>query len=146
MKKFEFKLEKILKYRIQISKEKKAEVIAANRVVFEKEEILNEILNEKNKLFQRRNEAAQLYLNITILQNFADYFKVLDRKIGYYKRELQIAEEDCEKKKLEYIRATQDQKALEKLKEKYKIAYNYELSKEEENMIDSIVSFSNKPE
>lgn len=144
MKKFVFKLEKILNYRRQIVKEKKMAVLEANRVVREKEELLERARNEKLELLKMRNEEARAKLNVRLLQNFSSFFSVLDRKIDYYKSEIDRANEELEKCKIEYIKAVQEERVLEKIKEKDKLNYDYELKKEEEKLIDSIVSFSNK--
>lgn len=144
MKKFVFKLEKILNYRRQIVKEKKMAVLEANRVVREKEELLERARHEKLELLKKRNEEARAKLNVRLLQNFSSFFSVLDRKIDYYKSEIDRANEELEKCKLEYIKAVQEERVLEKIKEKDKLNYDYELKKEEEKLIDSIVSFSNK--
>ncbi|MCT4662512.1 MAG: flagellar export protein FliJ [Tissierellales bacterium] len=144
MKKFVFKLEKILNYRRQIVKEKKMAVLEANRVVREKEELLESARNEKLELLKKRNEEARAKLNVRLLQNFSSFFSVLDRKIDYYKKEIDRANEELEKCKIEYIKAVQEERVLEKIKEKDKLNYDYELKKEEEKLIDSIVSFSNK--
>jgi flagellar FliJ protein len=144
MKKFVFKLEKTLNYRRQIVKEKKMAVLEANRVVREKEELLESARNEKLELLKKRNEEARAKLNVRLLQNFSSFFSVLDRKIDYYKKEIDRANEELEKCKIEYIKAVQEERVLEKIKEKDKLNYDYELKKEEEKLIDSIVSFSNK--
>jgi len=144
MKKFKFKLEKILKYRMQIAKEFKMQVVEANRLVRIKEKDFEEAVLEKKTLLEQRNLYASQNLNIKMLKNYAGYFKVMDRRIEYYKRELKNAEENLENKKQLYIKAIQDQRALERLKEKAKLEYDYELMKDEEKIVDSIVSFSNK--
>jgi flagellar FliJ protein len=144
MKKFVFKLEKTLNYRRQIVKEKKMAVLEANRVVREKEELLESARNEKLELLKKRNEEARAKLNVRLLQNFSSFFSVLDRKIDYCKKEIDRANEELEKCKIEYIKAVQEERVLEKIKEKDKLNYDYELKKEEEKLIDSIVSFSNK--
>lgn len=144
MKKFKFKLEKILKYRMQIAKEFKMQVVEAHRLVRIKEKDFEEAVLEKKTLLEKRNLYASQNLNIKMLKNYAGYFKVMDRRIEYYKRELENAEENLENKKQLYIKAIQDQRALERLKEKAKLEYDYELMKDEEKIVDSIVSFSNK--
>lgn len=144
MKKFVFKLEKILKYRAQVVKEKKMAILEANRVLKEKEELLQKAENEKKELFRKRNDEAKAKVNVRLLQNFSSFFSVINRRIDYHRKEVKIAKEEVEKCKIEYIKAVQEERVLEKIKEKDKLNYEYELRKEEEKLIDTIVSFSNK--
>lgn len=139
MKKYVFKLEKILSVKNSMVEQKKIEVMNANHVVKEKESILEITKQEKEILIEERNSLHSFKIND--IKRYNDYFKIIDRKIKYYENELIKAKKFLELKKDEYVEALREKRIIEKLKQKDQIKYDYEVKKEEEKIIDGLVSY-----
>lgn len=139
MKKYAFKLEKVLKYRDSLVEQKKIEVTKANQVVKEKETLLQEAKEERKRVVEERNQLRHFKIND--IKKYTEYFKIMDRRIKYYEYDLIKAQKFLEGKKQEYVESLREKKVLVKLKEKDQLKYDYEMRKEEEKLIDGLVSY-----
>lgn len=134
MKKFVFKLERILKYRQLIKDEKKKELILKNQILKKEEDRLNTLsrLMEENKI-------GEGYININFLLLSGQYSVYLAEEIKNQKEVIKKSINDVEVAKNEYLLASKDSRALELLREKQETEYEKNLLKEEEKESDDMV-------
>ena len=138
MKKFVFKLQKVLDYRFEIEEKKKDEFAKAQK----------KLLSEKNKLeslIERKKSAVEdksnykSKLDYQLLLNYIDF---MDDKIENQMAEIKKAEDEFAIKKDELIKSTADRKVIEKLKEKAKDEFNLEVGQKEQKLNDGFALFS----
>ena len=139
MKKFHFSLETVLDYKQQILASLQAEHGAILAQVREQERLIEELEAEYQ---QMDGEFAQRKLEgIAILDamKYEQYLRAMERQI-------QLALEDLaqlqkkEDKRAEVVTAKQDTSSIEKLREKKLDHYKKAMQKNEEAMIDELVS------
>lgn len=143
---YKFRLQNILKLRESVEKNKKNEFGAATQR-FESEKLKLEQLNaemynmccEIEKSIAEGTSAGEMVLQ----QQYKEYYKY---SISNQIVKVRMAEEYLESCRLELVKAVQDKKMLEKLKEMDYQKYTYTEQKSEEKLVDDLVSFkgSNK--
>ncbi|UTC63399.1 flagellar export protein FliJ [Treponema sp. OMZ 788] len=140
MKRFEFRLEKLLSLREFY--EHQAEIELAHAIAH-KDYIdieLNQIANLKIKNGAEFNPESDK-INITDLHSAQNYSIFLDKKKDELLEKLIIAEQIIEEKRKIYIEAASKRKVISKLKEKKREVWEKENIKSEENYIDDLVTY-----
>jgi flagellar FliJ protein len=143
---YKFKLQNILKLRENVEKDKKNEFGAATQR-FDKEKLKLEQLNAE--MYYMCEEIEKSVCNgisvneLRLQQRFKDYYKY---SISNQIIRKNMAEEHLVNCKHMLIEAVQDRKIMEKLKEMDYDKYMYTEQKNEEKLVDDLVSFkqSNK--
>ncbi len=143
---YKFKLQKLLDYKISMEEEKKNELsLAINRLENEKNKLLElkQQQNEMNSTFQQKTSQGMAVNELKLLVNYIDYYK---RSIKEQRIKIKMAEDYLSTCRDELIKATQEKKMMEKLKEIDFGKYLYSEQKKEEKLVDDLVSFkeSNK--
>ena len=143
---YKFKLQKLLDYKISIEEEKKNELsLAIKRLEIEKSKLaeLKQKQNEMNSFFHEKTSLGMAVNELKLLANYIDYYK---RSIKEQKIKIKMADDYLSTCRDELIKATQEKKMMEKLKEIDYKKYLYSEQKKEEKIIDDLVSFkeSNK--
>jgi flagellar FliJ protein len=134
MKAFHFSLEKVLDHRVALEQEAKRNYAEKQKAVIQKEQLLTEMINEKNTLMDvnemtlGRMQVQHRYLNALEMTIHAAY-----QQVRQLTQEVEIA-------LLEVVQAQQERKVVEKLKEKKLEEYNYELLQEEQKQLDEMGS------
>ena len=140
MKRFEFRLEKLLNLREFY--EHQAEIELAHAIAH-KDYIdieLKQIAKLKVKTGSEFNPESDK-IDITDLHNAQNYIILLDKKKDELLEKLVIAEQIIEKKRKIYIEAASKRKVISKLKEKKRALWEKENIKAEETYIDDIVTY-----
>ncbi len=139
LEKFNFKLEKVLDYKKGIESNKKNEYGKAKQKLNSDEDVLNSYNNFKENVARERNMSTRI--NIGDLKLYNNFLKEINNRIN--KQEEQVHKSKCkvEIAKSELIEATKEKKMFEKLKEYKHDEYLYSIKKEEEKIIDTIVSY-----
>ena len=140
MKRFEFRLEKLLNLREFY--EHQAEIELAHAIAY-KDYIdieLKQIAKLKIKTGAEFNPDLEK-VDITDLHNAQNYIILLDKKKDELLEKLVIAEQIIEEKRKIYIEAASKRKVISKLKEKKQEIWKKENIKAEENYIDDIVTY-----
>ena len=140
MKRFEFRLEKLLNLREFY--EHQAEIELAHAIAH-KDYIdiqLKQIAKLKIKTGAEFNPDLEK-VDITDLHNAQNYIILLDKKKDDLLEKLVIAEQIIEEKRKIYIEAASKRKVISKLKEKKWEIWKKENIKAEENYIDDIVTY-----
>ena len=138
---YKFRLQKLLDYKVNIEQEKKNELsFALKRLEEEKSRLLqlNHKQNEMNGIFKEKTFKGMAVNELKLLVNYIDYYK---RGIKGQRVKIKMAEDYLTNCREELIKATQEKKMLEKLKEIDFGKYLYEEQKKEEKLVDDLVSF-----
>ncbi|SHI05226.1 flagellar export protein FliJ [Sporanaerobacter acetigenes] len=140
MDKFNFKLEKVLDYKKIIETDKKGEYGKAKQKLIKEENVLEDYNRYKDNIKNERN--LSIYkTNIANLKLYNDHLLDIDRHILEQERVVDKTKEKLEIAKDELLEATKEKKTFEKLKENRYEEYLYSIKKEEEKIIDTIVTF-----
>ena len=140
MKKFHFSLETVLDYKQQILASLQAEHGAILAQVREQERLIEELEAEYQ---QMDGEFAQRKLEgIAILDamKYEQYLRALQRQIQLALEDLAQLQKKEEAKRADVVTAKQDTSSIEKLREKKLDHYKKAMQKNEEAMIDELVS------
>ena len=140
MKKFHFSLETVLDYKQQILASLQAEHGAIRAQVREQERLIEELEAEYQ---QMDGEFAQRKLEgIAILDamKYEQYLRAMERQIQLALEDLALLQKKEEAKRAEVVTAKQDTSSIEKLREKKLDHYKKAMQKNEEAMIDELVS------
>lgn len=135
MKKFVFKLERVLKYRKTIQDEKKRVLILKNQQLYSAQERLRNLQEEASN-----NGIKEGVVNINYLILTGQYEGYLFLEIEKQKDVIEKIKKEVQEAKDEYLEATKEAKTLEVLKEKQETEYKKNRLKEEEKEIDSTVT------
>ncbi|MEA4849154.1 MAG: flagellar export protein FliJ [Clostridiaceae bacterium] len=143
---YKFRLQKLFDYKIDIEEEKKNKLgLAIKRLENEKHKLseLKHKLNDMQNAFQEKTSQGISVNKLKILAKYIDYYK---RGIKEQKVRIKMAEDYLSLCREELIKATQEKKMMEKLREIDYGKYLYEEQKKEEKLVDDLVSFkeSNK--
>jgi flagellar FliJ protein len=138
---YKFKLQKLLDYKISIEEEKKNELsLAVERLEEAKHKLaeLKQKQNEMNREFQEKSSCGMPVNELKLLANYIDYYK---RSIKEQRIKIKMAEDHLSACREELIKATQEKKMIEKLKEIDYGKYLYGEKKKEEKLVDDLVSY-----
>jgi len=138
---YKFRLQKLLNYKVSIEEEKKNELSKASKRLEEEKKRLIELkqkLNEMNSALHEKTSQGMTVNELKILANYIDYYK---GSIKEQKVKIKMAEDYLSTCREELIKATQEKKMIEKLKEIDYGKYLYEEQKKEERLVDDLVSF-----
>lgn len=138
MERFNFGLQRVLDFKINIEEKKKEEFVKALKNSIAQEKKLKYLLDEKS------SSSKQILKFKTSLeyQNFSRYMEYIDNKIENQRYKLQEANEKLEDCKKELIKSTADRKILDKLKEKALEEFEREEAKKEQKLNDDFALFS----
>lgn len=140
MKKFQFSLETMLGYRRQVLESLQQEYAAAQGAVVDQERrvvALEGEYTEFNDDFCRRKEEGMTMIDAMGAEGCLRALEMEIKKNLAFLKKLEVV---AEAKRQEMIVAKQDTSSAEKLREKKLEAYNKELQKNEEAMIDELVA------
>ena len=138
---YKFKLQKLLDYKISIEEEKKNELSLAIKRLEEEKDKLQELLKKQKDMSSTFNEKTSQGIEaneLKLLANYIDYYKRCIKEQGII---IKMAEDYLSKCRDEVIKAAQEKKMMEKLKEIDYGKYLYNEQKEEEKLVDDLVSF-----
>ncbi len=135
MKKFAFKLQRILNYRETIKDERKRILILKNQKLFNAEERLK---NLEEAVINNGIPSGIVNINLLILTG--DYGAYLLSEIERQKEVIEEIKIEVNEAKEAYLEASKDAKSLQLLKEKKETEYKKNLLKEEEKENDNIAT------
>ncbi|MBQ0039593.1 MAG: flagellar export protein FliJ [Treponema sp.] len=136
MKKFEFKMQKILDLRQYEQKQAEAELGKANAEVARIQAKLDDIAHKKAHTVTTYNTET----DFTIVNQIQQFFKVLDIKKEEYLQELVSAQMVADQKRAVVLECMKKTKALEKLREKHLAKWKIEEARKEEVVVDDMVN------
>ena len=137
-KAFRFRLEPVLRYRQHLEEEKKRALADARKAVMQQNHDLMELLMEENEGKKRFRKAKMEAKEVRQLRLQEQYLNAVARRIRLEFEELQkklLAEELARR---ELVHARKQVRALERLRERRKDQYHYELGRSEQKELDEI--------
>lgn len=138
MRKFQFRLQTLLKLRqIQEKQAKVALAEATNRFVNEKQ-ILQELEKRLDKSFELFRQEQKQNITVDMLKMFHDYFDTMKRTINQQRQAVAAAEQNRLKCLQALETAMQNLQLVEKFHEKRLEEYSIELLQEEQKLLDEI--------
>jgi flagellar FliJ protein len=134
MKKFSFRLEKVLNYRSRIAEEKLRDLINARNYATQLE------MEEKRLIEEMKNAALNEgeTLNAATLQLRGEYGMRLEKEIAEKRQTSREQTKVVVEKLAIYLEASKEEKVLLKLKEKKRSEYLEELLRAEQKELDDI--------
>jgi flagellar FliJ protein len=138
---YKFKLQKLLDYRINMEDDRKNQLsLAIKRLEQEKDRLL-ELKSRQKEVdsdFKEKTSQGIAVNKLKLLVNYIDYYK---RGIKEQKIKIKMAEDYVSTCREELIKATQEKKMIEKLREIDYSKFMYTEQKKEEKLVDDLVSF-----
>ena len=140
MEKFNFKLERVLDYKKGVETNKKNEYGKASQKLNDDEILLQNYNDYKEGLAKERNNSV-INTSINDLKMYNNFLDNINNRINIQKKEVHKSRKEMETAKDELLEATKEKKMFEKLKEYRYDEYLYSLKKDEEKVVDTIVSY-----
>lgn len=138
MRKFQFRLQTLLKLRqIQEKQAKVALAEATNRFISEKQ-ILQEIEKNLDESFELFRQEQKQNVTVDILKMFHNYFDKMKEDINQHRQAVAVAEQNRLKCLQALETAMQNRQLVEKFHEKRLGEYSIELLQEEQKLLDEI--------
>lgn len=139
MKKFNFNLDKVLKFKEQIENSLRGEHARAVQAVAKQERLVLDLENKslgyaKELDLEKKNGSTVLRLRM-----YEDYIENMQKRIQREKEVLVILKEKEEEKRREVISARTETSSISKLKEKKLLEYGRDVQKEEERLVEEFV-------
>jgi len=139
MKKFSFKLQKVIDVKESIEKQKMMELAEAEREVKIEKEKLQKLLTKKQRyieLFTEKKENGPI--NASDANQFLRYIDKLRKDIEKQKERIEIKIKEAERRRNDLIEIVKDKKILEKLRENKLVDYKKDVIKQEQNFLDEV--------
>lgn len=144
MKKFDFRLEKIRRYKEQLEQDKKMKLAAEQNRWLAEKNILEQIEERRNRYFLNYGTRKPGKLNIVQLMIAKRYLDKLAKDIAIQTKKVAAARKDMDKAQHELVEASKEKKKYEKLREKHLLLYKKDFAREEHKELDEFGSRSMK--
>lgn len=140
MKKFSFSLQNVLDFKNQYLDSAKNEYSSAMADVTKQQEVIMRLEDMYARTNNEYNEKKSEGLGISDMLRYDSYLQRITAEIEGEIVKLHELEEILEEKFNIMVKAKQEVASLDKLREKRYDAYNYEMQKQEELLIEEFVS------
>ena len=140
MKKFQFNLDTVLRYKQQVLDNMQNEYAAALARVRDQEGILAALEGRYRELNAGFREAETAGITVADAMGYEMGLRVLEGEIQRAEVKLEQLRQEAEERRLRLVAARQDAAALEKLREHQWDDYQKAVQKQEEQFIDELVS------
>lgn len=141
MAKFKFRLEQLLNIKIQKEDLIKIKLATELKRLDIENEKLNLLVEENQKQISNYKTLLSCGTPISKIKEYNSYIFKLERKIEAQKLNINVIVKNVDKIRSELIKMSQERKMLEKLKINKLVAFEKEMLKEEQKMVDEIVSY-----
>lgn len=138
MDRFDFKLQKVLDFKLGIEEKKKQEFVNAQKNYLSQEAYVNELKEQR----EREINSTRNFKNSFEYQNYFRYIDFLDNKIADELDKLESLARTLNEKKLELVKSTSDRKSIEKLREKAQLEFEMEVARKDQKLNDDFAMFS----
>jgi len=140
MKKFKFRLERVLETKVSEERQKKRELGEKLNQLSYEESVLDQLLKQIEEHEKSQRHSIQVSSNAGYLLRQHRWQQELNKKKNEQIRTIARCENDVEKARVALMEATREKRVLEKLKEKQFEEYKKELNAEEQKVLDDIGS------
>lgn len=141
MKRFDFRLQKVLNYKNQILDSLKHEHSAILMQIYNQESVIKELNSGYFTACRKCNkEKASVTIRLEQVMQYDAYLDSLNKRIEYESGVLEALRKKEEKKRAEVIIAKQDVESIEKLKDKQLDVYRKDLQIEQELVVEEFIT------
>ena len=141
MKKFNFRLQKVMEFKEDIEKQKMGELAQAENVLLLEVDKLEVLKKRESEYVAKVNDMReQGIIHPAEMESFCHYIDKLKIMQTVQIKQIAKAEKNVEAKRQILIKATQEKKIFEKLKEKQLAEYEAEFARQEQIFFDEIAS------
>lgn len=144
MQKFEFRLESVRNLKIQMEDNAKNNLAAASRELERQKDHLSGLVSTKESSIKELNAEVDKGISINKIKNYNNYLSLLKSRITYQKENVNKAQKYVDIKRDCLVKAVQERKILDKLRDKKYEEYTKEQGKAEQVLIDELNSFKFK--
>jgi len=144
MQKFGFRLESVLNLKSQLEDNAKNCLARATRELESQRDCLDGLKNTNDSSMNSLNMEVDEGIPVYRIKVYSNYLSFLKNKITAQKENVNLAEHDVDINRESLIKAMQERKILEKLKEKKYQEYVKEQNKAEQLFIDELNSYKFK--
>ncbi|OPX44589.1 flagellar biosynthesis chaperone [Ruminiclostridium hungatei] len=144
MQKFGFRLESVLKLRTQLEDNAKNNLAQAARELENQKNCLVELEETREASRRALTSAVDGGVPVYQVRNFNSFFGLMKNKIVRQKENVNNAQNDVDINREALVKAMQDRKIIEKLKEKKHEDFLKEQNREEQLLIDELNSYKFK--
>lgn len=145
MAKFKFKFQSILNVKKQIEDNLKNMLGKALTELQKRIRALCALEDEKEVLIEKINAESEKGITVYKLRKYNSYLSYLNGKIDIQKEKVNEQQKVVDKYREELVKAMQERKMFEKLKEKQYEEYLHQEAYEEQRAVDEVVSYKNNP-
>lgn len=138
---YKFKLQRVLDYKETLEGLKKSEYGTAIQKLNEEKEILSSYISKKSEIIKQFNTIDDK-INIGSFRTYNNYISEITNRIKKQEENVMYAEREAIKIQEELLEAMKEKKSFEKLKEKDHKEFILEEKREEEKIMDQIVTFN----
>jgi len=146
MKKFNFRLEKIKRYKDQLEQNKRMKLAAEQAHLYIEKNKLTKAIETRNRYFSLYGVRKPGKVNINQLIIAKRYVDKLTREVIEQTRQVALVENDVDKAKKELLEASKEKKKYEKLKSKHLAAYLEDANREENRELDEFAAATHVPD
>ncbi|QNU68388.1 flagellar export protein FliJ [Ruminiclostridium herbifermentans] len=144
MQKFSFRLQSVLKLKEQLEDNAKNNLARATKELETQKFYLEELMNENDASINSLTEEVYEGIPVYRVRLYNNYLSLMKEKIVNQKENVNIAEHNVDTNREALIKAMQERKVLEKLKDKKYDEYLKDQNKAEQVGIDELNSFKFK--
>jgi flagellar FliJ protein len=148
MKKFRFRLERMLQIKEHLEKERQKEMGLATQKVFNQENYLDSLDQNRQDTQQSLRQFLTGSLSTFQLLNYSRYFIKIKKNELTGREVLKVYQRDQEKKRLELLEATKQKRIYEKLKERKREKHLKEIDllsqKDQDELATRMFIYNNK--
>ena len=135
---FSFPLQKVLDMRQHLEDQRAVELGQAKQELFKEQQLLNRLNTLKIEALRASEQELADSLRLNKIRMLESYLVQLNERIERQKEIIMQKNELVEKKRRELLKASQDKKVVEKLKERQFEAHRKSLRLKENKMIDEV--------
>lgn len=139
MKKFSFKLDKVLSYKIQIENSLRGEHARAVQAVAGQEAVIQRLEETAADNRKKLNEEKKQGSMASAIRIYYQFLENMMKRIEREKEILVMLKEEEEEKRIAVIAAKTETSSIHKLKEKKLLEYDKIVQKEEERLVEEFV-------
>jgi len=141
MRRFVFKLDRVLNYRVAVEEEKKRVLADAQRAVATQREHIRIIEAEIDRQMSQLRSRSVASVDVRDLAARRSYINYLRAALSSAYEALEFLKGQLAERRDELIAASKERKVLERVREKRFGEYMYEEDREEQKFIDEIGTF-----
>ena len=144
MQKFGFRLESVRNLKVQMEDNAKNNLALASRELEKQKEFLTSLKTTRESSISELNSKVDQGISISQIKDYNNYLSFLKQKITEQKENVYIAQNQVDIRRESLVKAVQERKILDKLREKKYGEFLKEQGKAEQLLIDELNSFKFK--